>query len=127
MYTWILMLTSIGASIGAFSAQYRDGPTMIIMTLVGAIFCAPLGGLLFGLFAACQSVQKRKKSEPTGATEIEFEMASFQDRSANISQEWEEYRSAFPHYAVGDTDPVAKILTGWKDASDIAYQRDINS
>lgn len=127
MYTWILIMSSIGAAIGAFSAQNRDLTTMIIMALIGMAFSAPLGALFFALVSACQGGQRREMNDATGTNMMDFGTDRFQDRLANISLDWDEYRNAFPHYAVGDTDPVAKTLTGWKDASDIQYERDIKS
>lgn len=125
MKTIILIMAAIGAAIGALSACYRDVPTMVIMAFIGVAFCAPLGAMCYALVSAITRRDAKHHAVSAGCNRMARKMRRCQDCSASISDAWSDYRREFPFYAAGDTDPVAKTLTGWKDASDVAYQRDI--
>lgn len=93
-------------------------------------------GLLFGpfivlpmmyLYRALRGRLVRLNRKQKNARSKWNEPSGWDHNNAGYIDDWDDYRHDFPFYAAGDTDPVAKTLTGWTDASDISYHRDVLS
>ena len=121
MYRVVIGIASaVGAAIGVLSAIADGIGTMIVMGVIGAAFGGPLGG---GLCALLRGF-KRQVSDRRGADE---KSGSGIDPyvQMNLARQWMDDQERSP--IVGDPDPAAKSVTGWRDVADVARDRDILS
>lgn len=126
MKSVIWIVVTLGTLTGVISATGRDLSTMVVMGIVGAGFGAPVGATLSAMIMAS------RKSKWGNGCSVDMRRNESQQSDCTYSpmmatDEWMDYRQRFSFYAAGDTDPMAKTMTGWRDASDVHYARDIAS
>lgn len=118
---------ALGALTGALCAIGRDVSTVVVMGTVGAGFGAPVGAALSAIIMAANRKRRLVSDGNVGMSRNESRQNGHPYSPMLTADEWQECRQRFPFYAAGDTDPMAKTMTGWRDASDIHYTRDIAS
>ncbi|KIF81612.1 hypothetical protein [Noviherbaspirillum autotrophicum] len=127
MKSMIWIGVTLGTLIGVLSAAGRDVSTMVVMGIVGAGFGAPIGAVLSALVTVASRKCKWGNGGNVGMRRNESQQSYDTYSPMMTTDEWMDYRQQFPFYAAGDTAPMTKAMTGWRDASDIHYTRDIAS
>ncbi|WP_136415843.1 hypothetical protein [Herbaspirillum sp. ST 5-3] len=126
MKSIVWITTALGVLVGVSPVINSSAPAMIVGGLVGAGFGAPVG---VAIFASILAVRRRKwgRGGKVGMSRNESQQDCQPYSPMMTADEWGNYRQQFPFNAAGDTDPLTKTMTGWRDASDIHYTRDIAS
>lgn len=113
----------IGAILGMPESAVMSGVCAIFGAWFGPLIVMPFLFLVYKI--AGRLVRPHENQKNIGSKQNA--RRAYVDSNRGGTDTWDNYRNDFPFYSAGDTDPVAKTLTGWTDASDISYHRDILS